>query len=212
MVNLWRKCWNIFPCWFSTTENSLLAISVKWTFPPPKPTTWAKSGQLRWLVHLRLPTFSYKNAFVIHIRNHLFVTKLVTARYWSLSFFDICLSDLKNLAFMKSSWPHSWSITHTVYEWWFLCLVISVPHEIAVKWYEMIQTGLPMCVLSSFVAPVRLTSRYVTIQSSFCCCFYFNVFLLTVLLSANLMFQNYIQLRLISWKQISAFTKMQATK
>ena len=35
----------------------------------------------------------------------------------------------------------------------------SVPHEIAVKWYEMIQTGLPMCALSSFVAPIRLTGR-----------------------------------------------------
>lgn len=211
-MNLWRKCWNIFPCWFSTTDNSLLAVSVKWTFPPPKPTTWAKSGQLRWLVHLGLPTFSYKNAFVIHIRNHLFVTKLVTARCWSLSFLIYVYQTLR----IWPLWNHPdltvGQITHTVYEWWFLCLVISVPHEIAVKWYEMIQTGLPMCVLSSFVAPVRLTSRYVTIQSSFCCCFYFNVFLLTVLLSANLVFQNYIQLRLISWKQISAFTKMQATK
>ncbi|KAK2567136.1 Ubiquinone biosynthesis protein COQ4-like protein [Acropora cervicornis] len=38
-------------------------------------------------------------------------------------------------------------------------LSISVPHEIAVKWYEMIQTGLPMCALSSIVAPLRLTAR-----------------------------------------------------
>ena len=35
----------------------------------------------------------------------------------------------------------------------------SVPHEIAVKWYEMIQTGLPMCAMSSIVAPLRLTAR-----------------------------------------------------
>ena len=29
--------------------------------------------------------------------------------------------------------------------------------EIAIKWFEAIQTGLPMCVLSSLGAPVKLS-------------------------------------------------------
>lgn len=29
--------------------------------------------------------------------------------------------------------------------------------EIAVKWFEMLQTGLPMNVLSAVVAPIRLS-------------------------------------------------------
>jgi ubiquinone biosynthesis protein COQ4 len=32
----------------------------------------------------------------------------------------------------------------------------TVHGEIALKWFEMVQTGLPMCALSAFVAPLRL--------------------------------------------------------
>ena len=34
-----------------------------------------------------------------------------------------------------------------------------VPNEIAVKWFEMVHFGLPMCALAAFFAPLRLTER-----------------------------------------------------
>ena len=38
-----------------------------------------------------------------------------------------------------------------------LALDTSVFSEIVIKWFEMIQTGLPMTALSSFVGPFRLS-------------------------------------------------------
>ena len=32
-----------------------------------------------------------------------------------------------------------------------------MPEEVALKWYEMVQTELPMCVLSSFFGPIPLS-------------------------------------------------------
>lgn len=32
--------------------------------------------------------------------------------------------------------------------------------EVIVKWFEMIQTGLPMCALASFVGPFRVQCRF----------------------------------------------------
>lgn len=34
---------------------------------------------------------------------------------------------------------------------------VTVPNEIAVKWFEMVHFGLPMCALAAFFAPLRLT-------------------------------------------------------
>lgn len=62
--------------------------------------------------------------------------------------------DDKDLAYVMQRYREVHDFVHTL-----AGLSISVPHEIAVKWYEMIQTGLPMCALSSFVAPIRLTGR-----------------------------------------------------
>jgi ubiquinone biosynthesis protein COQ4 len=46
-----------------------------------------------------------------------------------------------------------------VHDFWHVLagLPPSVLGETAVKWLEMVQTGLPMCALSAFVAPLRLS-------------------------------------------------------
>ncbi|KAJ7378116.1 Ubiquinone biosynthesis protein [Desmophyllum pertusum] len=67
---------------------------------------------------------------------------------------EVKFIDDKDLAYVMQRYREVHDFVHTL-----AGLSVSVPHEIAVKWYEMIQTGLPMCALSSFVAPVRLTSR-----------------------------------------------------
>ncbi|KAL9989547.1 hypothetical protein ACROYT_G004109 [Oculina patagonica] len=67
---------------------------------------------------------------------------------------EVKFIDDMDLAYVMQRYREVHDFVHTL-----AGLSISVPHEIAVKWYEMIQTGLPMCALSSFVAPVRLTSR-----------------------------------------------------
>lgn len=41
--------------------------------------------------------------------------------------------------------------------WHVLCgLPPTVTGEIALKWFELVQTGLPVCALSAFVGPLRL--------------------------------------------------------
>ncbi|XP_068727744.1 ubiquinone biosynthesis protein COQ4 homolog, mitochondrial-like [Montipora capricornis] len=67
---------------------------------------------------------------------------------------EVKFVDDKELAFVMQRYREVHDFVHTL-----AGLSISVPHEIAVKWYEMIQTGLPMCALSSIVAPLRLTAR-----------------------------------------------------
>lgn len=46
-----------------------------------------------------------------------------------------------------------------VHDFWHVLsgLPPTVVGEVAVKWLEMVQTGLPMCALSAFVAPARLS-------------------------------------------------------
>ena len=39
----------------------------------------------------------------------------------------------------------------------------TVQAEIALKWFEMVQTGLPMCALSAFVGPLRLPPAQVCV-------------------------------------------------
>lgn len=43
-----------------------------------------------------------------------------------------------------------------------LCLLTALcflPGEVVVKWFEAVQTGLPMCVLGAAFGPVRLNAR-----------------------------------------------------
>jgi len=44
----------------------------------------------------------------------------------------------------------------------FLHVLLGLPtdvlSEVTVKWYEMIQTGLPMCILGALVGPIRLSA------------------------------------------------------
>ena len=42
----------------------------------------------------------------------------------------------------------------------FCVSLCSILGEITVKWFEMIQTGLPMCTFGSLLAPLRLERRY----------------------------------------------------
>lgn len=35
----------------------------------------------------------------------------------------------------------------------------SLPGEVVVKWFEAVQTGLPMCVLGAAFGPLRLSTR-----------------------------------------------------
>ncbi|TPX36682.1 hypothetical protein SmJEL517_g01387 [Synchytrium microbalum] len=46
-----------------------------------------------------------------------------------------------------------------VHDFWhtLLGLGITVQDELAIKWFEMVQTGLPVAALSSFVGPARLS-------------------------------------------------------
>lgn len=67
---------------------------------------------------------------------------------------EVKFVDDKDLAYVMQRYREVHDFVHTL-----AGLSISVSHEIAVKWYEMIQTGLPMCALSSVVAPIRLTAR-----------------------------------------------------
>ncbi|KAM7441046.1 Ubiquinone biosynthesis protein [Porites harrisoni] len=67
---------------------------------------------------------------------------------------EVKFIDDSDLAYVMQRYREVHDFVHTL-----AGLSISVPHEIAVKWYEMIQTGLPMCALSSIVAPIRLTPR-----------------------------------------------------
>lgn len=41
----------------------------------------------------------------------------------------------------------------------FSCSLSSVYGEIVVKWFEAVQTGLPLCLLGGAVAPIRLPLR-----------------------------------------------------
>lgn len=42
----------------------------------------------------------------------------------------------------------------------FLCPLPLLSGEVAVKWFEAAQTGLPMCALGAVLGPLRLNVRY----------------------------------------------------
>lgn len=41
-----------------------------------------------------------------------------------------------------------------------VCLILLLSGEVAVKWFEAAQTGLPMCTLGAVLGPLRLNARY----------------------------------------------------
>eukprot|EP00048_Salpingoeca_helianthica_P014039 m.213718 g.213718 ORF g.213718 m.213718 type:complete len:261 (-) comp15579_c0_seq3:1942-2724(-) len=59
--------------------------------------------------------------------------------------------DDKDLAYVAQRYREIHDFVHTL-----LGMSISVQAELVVKWFEMLQTGLPMTVLSSLVGPLRL--------------------------------------------------------
>ena len=138
------------------------------TFPLPKATTWAKSGQFYGLVHFGLPTFPKKMAFLVHMINPLpvFVGKLVTAGYWPLSFLDVCSFNLKNLAIMKSSWPHTWWTDP--YSMWIMVSVsyyqCSSRNSCQVVWNDSDRTPNVCIELICCTCQINITVRYYTVK------------------------------------------------
>lgn len=55
------------------------------------------------------------------------------------------------LAYVMQRYKENHDFLHTL-----LNLNIEIESELAVKWYEMVQTGIPMTALASFVGPLRL--------------------------------------------------------
>ncbi|KAF9571090.1 Ubiquinone biosynthesis protein [Mortierella alpina] len=62
--------------------------------------------------------------------------------------------DSEELAYVMQRYRETHDFYHTL-----TGLPVTVDGEIALKWFEMVQTGLPMTMLSSFFGPLRLTSE-----------------------------------------------------
>ncbi|KAG0221849.1 Ubiquinone biosynthesis protein [Actinomortierella wolfii] len=60
--------------------------------------------------------------------------------------------DSEELAYVMRRYRETHDFYHTLTD-----LPVTVDGEIALKWFEMVQTGLPMTMLSSFFGPLRLT-------------------------------------------------------
>lgn len=60
--------------------------------------------------------------------------------------------DSEELAYVMQRYRETHDFYHTL-----TGLPVTVDGEIALKWFEMMQTGLPMTMLSSFFGPLRLT-------------------------------------------------------
>ncbi|KAI8353483.1 ubiquinone biosynthesis protein COQ4-like protein, mitochondrial [Mortierella sp. GBAus27b] len=61
--------------------------------------------------------------------------------------------DSEELAYVMQRYRETHDFYHTLTD-----IPVTVDGEIALKWFEMMQTGLPMTMLSSFFGPLRLTS------------------------------------------------------
>ncbi|KAF9194737.1 Ubiquinone biosynthesis protein [Haplosporangium sp. Z 767] len=61
--------------------------------------------------------------------------------------------DSEELAYVMQRYRETHDFYHTLTD-----LPVTVDGEIALKWFEMAQTGLPMTMLSSFFGPLRLTN------------------------------------------------------
>ncbi|KAF9539485.1 Ubiquinone biosynthesis protein [Mortierella hygrophila] len=62
--------------------------------------------------------------------------------------------DSEELAYVMQRYRETHDFYHTL-----TGLPVTVDGEIALKWFEMAQTGLPMTMLSSFFGPLRLSSE-----------------------------------------------------
>ncbi|KAF9967249.1 Ubiquinone biosynthesis protein, partial [Actinomortierella ambigua] len=62
--------------------------------------------------------------------------------------------DSEELAYVMRRYRETHDFYHTLTN-----LPVTVDGEIALKWFEMVQTGLPMTMLSSFFGPLRLSSE-----------------------------------------------------
>ncbi|KAF9311529.1 Ubiquinone biosynthesis protein [Podila horticola] len=60
--------------------------------------------------------------------------------------------DSEELAYVMQRYRETHDFYHTL-----TGLPVTVDGEIALKWFEMVQTGLPMTMLSSFFGPLRLS-------------------------------------------------------
>lgn len=63
----------------------------------------------------------------------------------------VCFVDDPDLAFVMQRYREVHDFMHAL-----TGLQPSVVDELTLKWYEMAQTGLPMCALAAFVGPARL--------------------------------------------------------
>ncbi|KAI9253541.1 ubiquinone biosynthesis protein Coq4, partial [Sporodiniella umbellata] len=65
---------------------------------------------------------------------------------------DVRFVDCEELAYVMTRYRQIHDFFHTL-----TGLGVTVEEEIALKWFEWVQTGLPMTMLSSLVGPLRLT-------------------------------------------------------
>lgn len=62
--------------------------------------------------------------------------------------------DDEELAYVIQRYREVHDMVHTL-----LGMPTNIPGEIVVKWFEAVQTGLPMCVLSALFGPIRLSAQ-----------------------------------------------------
>lgn len=73
--------------------------------------------------------------------------------------------DNVELAYVIQRYREIHDLTHTL-----LGMPTNMLGEVAVKWVEAIQTGLPMCVAGAVLGPLRFKPKYVeTFLHSFTC-------------------------------------------
>ncbi|KAH0615576.1 hypothetical protein JD844_005017 [Phrynosoma platyrhinos] len=65
--------------------------------------------------------------------------------------------DDEELAYVIQRYREVHDLMHTL-----LGMPTNMLGEVTVKWFEAIQTGLPMCILGAAFGPVRLNARYVS--------------------------------------------------
>ncbi|XP_015263414.1 PREDICTED: ubiquinone biosynthesis protein COQ4 homolog, mitochondrial [Gekko japonicus] len=69
--------------------------------------------------------------------------------------------DDEELAYLVQRYREVHDLMHTL-----LGMPTNMLGEVAVKWFEAVQTGLPMCILGAVVGPVRLNTRKLSILAT----------------------------------------------
>ncbi|XP_028827683.1 ubiquinone biosynthesis protein COQ4 homolog, mitochondrial [Denticeps clupeoides] len=67
---------------------------------------------------------------------------------------EVKFVDNEELAYVMQRYREVHDLLHTL-----LGMPTNMLGEVAVKWFEAVQTGLPMCILGAALGPVRLSSR-----------------------------------------------------